>query len=79
MGLSSITLERFTCDRCEKAEDIPCGNTELRAKWGHASAQGYQGKQLFWLDYKITLCPECCASLQDWAAARPSLASDQRG
>lgn len=70
MGLETITLERFECDRCDNSEDIQCGNVEHRANWGHASAQGYQGKQLFWLDYKVTLCPVCCKSLQEWFGSR---------
>lgn len=67
MGLETLTYERFVCDRCEQAENIQCGKVELRARWGHASAQRYQGEQLFNLDYKITLCPNCCDSLRAWS------------
>ncbi len=75
MGLETITLERFACDRCEKAEDIPCGKAELRARWGHSSAQRYQGEQIFVHDYKITLCPDCCTALRVWSNLGTTLAT----
>jgi hypothetical protein len=67
MGVETISFERFSCERCDAIEDIRCGDLDQRNKWGHASAQHYQGDQLFSRDYKITLCPACCTSLRQWS------------
>lgn len=66
MAVEAMSFERFTCDRCGAATDILCGQVERRDKWGHATAQHYQGSQIFAHDYKITLCPDCCTSLTEW-------------
>lgn len=68
MGVETLSFERFVCDRCDAVEEIPCGQVELRDRWGHASAQHYQGGQIFAHNYRTSLCPNCCASLRAWAA-----------
>lgn len=69
MGIEDITIERFTCDRCPKSEDLVSGkDLERRAKWGQLQSQGLQGSITMGIHgYKMILCPDCVRSLKIWS------------
>lgn len=67
MAQETLTIERFTCDRCGDTQDIPSGATAVRAQWGKVEAQGKQGAQILRGGYSADLCSKCCVSLAEWS------------